>query len=95
LYRQCGATLLKAEQYQDTVTVCDKLLTTVDSIKADGQGKIYRDETKRNFCVLVIITVIIFINIEQKLSGALWSRHQSALESMLAGYHHPPPPLPL
>lgn len=37
LYRQCGTTLLKAERYQDTVTVCDKLLTTADSIKAEGQ----------------------------------------------------------
>ena len=30
LYRQCAVTLLKAERYQDTLTVCDKLLTTSD-----------------------------------------------------------------
>lgn len=52
LYRQCAVTLLKAERYQDTLTVCDKLLTTSDwrlnKSKQGMQGSISRAAKKRH-----------------------------------------------
>ena len=38
LCRQCAVTLLNAGRYQDTLTVCDKVLTTADSGKPTENG---------------------------------------------------------
>ena len=38
LYRQCAVTLLNAGRYQDTLTVCDKVLTTADGGKPTENG---------------------------------------------------------
>ena len=38
LYQQCAVTLLNAGRYQDTLTVCDKVLTTADSGKKAENG---------------------------------------------------------
>jgi len=46
LYHQCADTLLKAGRYEDTVTVCDKLLTTADSVQPPEKGN--SDEQNTN-----------------------------------------------
>ncbi|KAJ7385677.1 hypothetical protein OS493_013705 [Desmophyllum pertusum] len=46
LYQQCAFALLKAGRYEDTVTVCDKVLTNVDSVNLAEKGN--DDETSAN-----------------------------------------------
>ena len=38
LYHQCAITLLKAGRYQDTVTVCDKVLSTDEGVTLIEKG---------------------------------------------------------
>ncbi|KAL9968860.1 hypothetical protein ACROYT_G021001 [Oculina patagonica] len=46
VFQQCAFALLKAGRYEDTVTVCDKVLTTFDSVNLAEKGN--RDETRTN-----------------------------------------------
>lgn len=38
LYKQCAFALLKAGRYEDAVTVCDKVLTTVEHVEPAEKG---------------------------------------------------------